>query len=82
MTESKVYELLHELIGECWEWAYDKPENAVAYFDGAYTMAQKVIENLEPDFELEATPNGLIFRKLHSIAYTDCFNGKGKEVST
>ena len=30
MTESKVYELLHELMGECWEWAYDKPENAYA----------------------------------------------------
>ena len=56
MTESKVYELLHELMGECWEWAYDKPENAVSYFDGAYSMAQKVIENLEPYFELKVTP--------------------------
>lgn len=82
MTESKVYELFHALFTESLEWAYDHPKEAVAYYDGAHTMALKIIENLEPDFELEATPNGLIFRKLHSIAYTDCFNGKGKEVST
>lgn len=82
MTESKVHELFYELFGEGCDQAYNNPGKAIGYYDGAWAMAQKVIENLEPDFELETTPNGLIFRKLHSIAHTDYFNGKGKEVST
>ena len=47
MNKSDVYELLYSCMGECWEWAYDKPENAVAYFDGLWTMAEKVIGKME-----------------------------------
>lgn len=49
MTESKVYELFTELMSECWGWAYDHPDRAVAYYDGAYTMALKIIENIGGD---------------------------------
>ena len=47
MNKSDVYELLHNCMGECWEWAYDRPESAVAYFDGLWTMAEKVVEQME-----------------------------------
>ena len=51
MSKEKVYEMLYKAMGECWEWAYDKPENAVAYFDGLWTMAEKVVEQMEKECE-------------------------------
>lgn len=47
MSKEKVYEMLYKAMGECWEWAYGKPENAVAYFDGLWTTAEKVVEQME-----------------------------------
>lgn len=49
MDRSDVYEMLFQCMGECWEWAYSKPENAVAYFDGLWTMAEKVIRKMEEE---------------------------------
>lgn len=82
MTESKVYELFTELMSECWEWAYDHPDRAVAYYDGAYTMAQKVIEALDLPDEISFTPDGIMYKKNCVKPCTDAFNPLGKEVST
>ena len=69
-------------MSECWEWAYDKPENAVAYFDGAYTMAQKVIEALDFPDEISFTPDGITYKKNCVSRVQTLFNPLGKEVST
>ena len=82
MTESKVYELLHELMGECWEWAYDHPDRAVAYYDGAYTMALKIIENLDEYDKFTLTQDGIVSENARVL---QCFKPPkfiGKEVST
>ena len=82
MTESKVYELFHALFTESWEWAYDNPKEAIAYYDGAHTMAQKVIEALDFPDEISFTPDGIMYKKNCLKPCTDAFNPLGKEVST
>jgi len=47
MSKEKVYETLYKVMGDCWEWAYDKPEHAVAYLDGLWTMASVLIEETD-----------------------------------
>lgn len=51
MSKEKIYETLYKVIGDCWEWAYDKPENTVAYFDGLWTMANNMIETISVEPE-------------------------------
>lgn len=82
MTESKIYELFTELMSECWEWAYDHPERAVAYYDGAYTMALKIIENLDEYDKLTLTQGGVVFEKARVLPDLKPPKFIGKEVST
>lgn len=77
MDRSDVYKMLFQCMGECWEWAYDKPENAVAYFDGLWTMADKVANRIGS----EAVT---LYTGLENLNEADLkrFGTLGKEAST
>ena len=41
-----VYKTLFEIMGDSWEWAYAKQPEAVAYFDGAWCMAERILKKM------------------------------------
>ena len=77
MSKSDVYGMLFSCMGEAWEWAYDKPENAIAYFDGLWTMADRVAS-------LIGNENLHLYTGLENCKLDDLsvFSRLGKEVST
>ena len=75
MNKEKVYEMLYKAMSECWEWAYDKPENAIAYIDGLWTMADRVAKKLEANVDFVINPRECTEEDLR------CFSNLAKEVS-
>ena len=47
MSKLEICDMFFENLNEAWEWAYDKPEHAIAFIDGMFVMAQKMIEKID-----------------------------------
>lgn len=80
MTENKAHELFYELFGESCDQAYNNPGKAIGYYEGAWAMAQKIIENIVGNtITMHIEPPNF---KNVNIDDLSRFNPLGKEVST
>ena len=57
MKKEDIYKMLFQCMGECWEWANDKPKSAIQYFEGLWTMAHMMIEKIDEENNLPYTVN-------------------------